>query len=71
MAEQLVDGPPNKRPKLGAPDTPTDNAGEYNLDKFLVSVKVRFEFAVIVHESSCIYERIFRSLNLFKFPSSL
>ncbi|XP_015773611.1 PREDICTED: uncharacterized protein LOC107351820 isoform X2 [Acropora digitifera] len=29
MAEQLVDGPPNKRQKLGAPDTPTDNA-EFN-----------------------------------------
>lgn len=38
MAEQLVDGPPNKRQKLGAPDTPTDNAGKYNLNKFLVSV---------------------------------
>ena len=52
MAEQLEDGPPNKRPKLGVPDTPTDNAGKYNLDKILESIEVRFEFAVIVHESS-------------------
>ena len=37
MAEQLVDWSPNKRQKLGAPDTPTDNAGNYNLDKLLVS----------------------------------
>ncbi|KAK3749980.1 hypothetical protein QZH41_007300 [Actinostola sp. cb2023] len=27
MADQLVDGPPNKRQKLGTPDTPTENAG--------------------------------------------
>lgn len=48
MAEQLVDGPPNKRQKFGAPDTPTDNAGKYNLDIFLVSIYVRFKFAVVV-----------------------
>jgi len=28
MADQLVDGPPNKRQKLGTPDTPTENAGK-------------------------------------------
>ena len=31
MAEEKGDGPPNKRQKLGAPDTPPDNAGKYNL----------------------------------------
>lgn len=28
MADQLVDGPPNKRQKVGTPDTPTENAGK-------------------------------------------
>lgn len=30
-----MDGPPSKRPKLGTPDTPTENAGIIFLPKFV------------------------------------
>ena len=43
-----MDGPPNKRQKLGAPDTPTDNAGKDKLQTYLFCILMCIKFAVAV-----------------------
>ena len=55
MAKQLVDGPPNKRQKLGAPDTPTDIAGKDKLQTFSFYILMCVKFAVAFGQIILLY----------------